>query len=89
LAYQAGLTHNIIPTNRRGAARRFEQGAEHLDRGCFARAVGAEQTEDFTLFDREADVIDRRSALPPFGQPAVIWTRSRRLLWAFSFDRFW
>ena len=43
---------------RRALARR-EKSDEHLDRGRLARAVGAQEAEDFAGPDVEGDVIDR------------------------------
>ena len=40
------------------AGGRFEQAAEHLDGGGFARAVRAEQSVDFAVSHLEVDVLD-------------------------------
>ena len=41
---------------------------EHLDRGGLARAVGAEQREDLTGLDREAQSVDHGAAVVALGQ---------------------
>jgi len=39
------------------AAGRLDEAAEHVDRGGLARAIGAEQTEDFAAQDAEGDAL--------------------------------
>ena len=43
----------------RFAAGGIEQAGEHLERGGFARAVRAEEADEFAGFDLEADVVHR------------------------------
>jgi len=42
------------------SARGCEQAAEHLDGGCFTRAVGAEQSVDFAVSNLKVHVVDCR-----------------------------
>jgi hypothetical protein len=40
------------------AARGIQQAREHLERGGFARAVRAEEADEFAGFNLEADIAD-------------------------------
>ena len=47
-----------------------EKSAEHLDRGCFARPVGSDESEDFPPADRKVDRLDRPEAAEPLLESA-------------------
>jgi len=59
------------PVDRDGAARAGVHAAEHVEDRRLARARGADDDAEFTLFDRKADVVHRAnfdlSAVVDFG----------------------
>ena len=63
---RAGSRTHIEAVDARRAAGRLEEGAEHLDRRALARAVRAEEAEDFPVPHLEGEVIDggERAELP-------------------------
>ncbi len=51
LAHAVGVAHDVETVDaRRAGGGRHERG-QHADEGRFARAVGAEQAEDFAVID--------------------------------------
>ena len=52
------LFGRIEAVEREAVAGGFQQRREHLDRGRFACAVGAEKSKKFARFDRECDATD-------------------------------
>jgi hypothetical protein len=52
-----------VPADAGRAAGRGDETREHAHGGGLAGAIGAEEAEDFTGFDREAEVIDGQDAV--------------------------
>ena len=50
---------DVESANRDRTRRGPGKPSEHADQGGLARAVGAEQPEEFALLDLEGDVVDR------------------------------
>src|SRR4029453_4437787 len=59
LANLAGLSLPLVARERGGAAGGLQDGAEDAHRGGLARAVGAEQAEDFAGMSVKTEVIHR------------------------------
>src|SRR6202042_2468563 len=54
-----GDIFNRTAANTRGPCGRKDQAHQELERSSFSRAVGAEESEDFALFDLKRQVIER------------------------------
>ena len=50
---------HVMASNKGMAAGERNQRGHHTDERAFARAVGAEQTEDFAIGHGKADILDR------------------------------
>ena len=59
-AHAVGLVRDVEAVDARRAGGRRQQRREHPDERRLAGAVGPEQPEDLTVFDREADAVDGR-----------------------------
>jgi len=83
LAHLARVVDHVVAEHACLAARREEQGDQHLDRGRLARAVRAEQPKELALLDAEGD--------PTHGfdvQPLAADDASRRLVGPAQVDSF-
>ena len=59
-AYVILLMERIKSVDANLTARRAQKRREHFDRGGLARAIGAEESENLAVADREGDVVDSR-----------------------------
>ena len=67
-AHLRRLMKHVEARHARRAARRRQEAGQNAHRRAFARAVRAEQADDFAARDRERDVRHRRAARVAFGQ---------------------
>ncbi len=63
-----GIRKDIITSHFRATGRRRQVAGQHLHRGAFARAIGAEKADDFALGDFETDLVHRRHAAIALGK---------------------
>ena len=57
-ANRIGVFGNIVSGNDRVAGSEWDKRGHHADESAFARAVGAEETKNFSLGNRKADVLN-------------------------------
>src|SRR5450756_1426404 len=68
---------DVAPAKQDLTIRWLDHAGDHLDRGGFARAVGAEIAEDLPFSQGEADVLHRRDGAVALGDIADIEHGSR------------
>src|SRR5207302_4591707 len=66
------LLRQFVPADANTAGRRRESGGEDRDGGGLARAVGAEQGEEFACLYSKADAVDRVDLCLPVPLDEVI-----------------
>ncbi len=57
-AHRVGLAHDVVAEHPRRAGIRAEQGSEHPDRRCLARAVRPQETIDHAPAHGQGDAFD-------------------------------
>ena len=69
------MPRTVICTGARAA-----QATDHVDSGCFARAVGPEKAQNLAALNFQAEIVDGGEGTEPFGEAREFYGRFRHAL---------
>ena len=71
-----GQAGNILAHPAHVASRRLERSGHHIEEGCLARSVGADDAENLVAIDRKVDAVERDHAAERLAKTGNLPARS-------------